>query len=229
MDWPDVQAKDPICLNLGGAEFCHPHPLYEGYVSVDLDPRPGGWAVKHDLTQPIPLADGSVKRLHTEDFLEHITVAQIDALLRECYRLLAAGGVMRIGVPDYNNPKDRPYLERGLDPRDPKHVTLTHYALMKEIVENSSFERHQFYHYWDGDDFVANPIDYSLGMIQRTPDNHPKCRAAGPAQRVKTAVRDFFYLLSRGFNVSDVEMATRKNHRLHVTSLTLDLFKDPAR
>jgi predicted SAM-dependent methyltransferase len=229
MEWSEVQAKDPIYLNLGGAEYCHPTPRYEGYVAVDLNPLGDGWSVKHDLTQPIPLTDGSVTRIHTEDFLEHVTVGQIEALLNECYRLLAPGGTMRIGVPDYNNPKDRPYLEAGSDPRYPLHVTLTHYEMIKEIVERSPFERHQFYHYWDGDKFVANQIDYSKGMIRRTPDNDPKCRSTGLLQRVKTSVRDFFYLLSRGFRVSELDMAARKGHPLHVTSLTFDLFKDPAR
>ncbi len=226
MDWADVANQNPIYLNLGGAEFRHPMPGYERYISVDLDPPPGEWSVRHDLTKRIPLPDGSVSRIHTEDFLEHLTRGQIRTVLADCHRLLVRGGTMRIGVPDYNNPKDRPYLNKGFDPRFPTHATLTHYELMKQIIQGSPFRRHRFYHYWDGDTFVQNEMDYRLGMIRRTPDNDPKCRRRGIAQHLKAAVRDSLYVISRGFKVSELEMQTRKGHPLHVTSLTVDLFKD---
>jgi predicted SAM-dependent methyltransferase len=226
VEWAEVLEKDPIKLNLGGAEFCHPHPDYRGYVTVDLDSRDHGWNVRHDLMQPIPLPDGCVTSIHSEDFLEHIPLEGIERLLAECFRLLKSGGRMRIGVPDYRNPKDRWCLETGLDPRYPTHVTLTHYELMKQVFDRSPFDRYQIYHYWDGDNFVENPIDYSFGKILRTPDNHPKNRIEGPVQRVKTAVRDALFRLSKGFRVTGNQMDTRKNHRLHVTSLTADLFRD---
>jgi predicted SAM-dependent methyltransferase len=226
MEWSDVLDRDPIILNLGGAEFCHPHPDYQRYISVDLAPRPDGWSVGHDLTRPLPLPDGSVHRIHTEDFLEHIPVDAIESLLAECYRVLAPGTTMRIGVPDYMNPKDRWCLDRGDDPRYPGHVTLTHRGVMEPIFDRSPFPRYTFYHYWEGNRFVAHPIDYSLGLIQRTPDNHPRCRRNGPVDYIKTAVRDFFYALPRGFKVPDHILQTRKNHRLYVTSLTADLFRD---
>jgi predicted SAM-dependent methyltransferase len=225
MDWKDVLATRPVWLNLGGGRHAHPLPGYEHYVSVDLEPPGSGWSVRHDLRQPIPLPDGSVARIHSEDFLEHIAVQDMRALLAECHRLLEPGGRMRIGVPDYRNPKDRRWLGLGRDPSDPKHVTLTHYALVKEVVAASPFTRATFYHYWDGDSFVRKPIDYSLGMIQRTPDHDPRCRRTGAAAVLLGALRDFGFGLSRGFRVTEMEMAARRGHPLHVTSLVVDLFR----
>ncbi len=226
MEWAEAARQHPLYLNLGGAEFRHPMPGYEGYISVDRDAPAGEWAIRHDLTKPIPLPNGSVTRIHTEDFLEHIPIADIRTLLIECHRLLAPGGFMRIGVPDYNNPKDRGCLERGSDPRFPTHVTLTHYELMKDLVEGSPFPRHTFYHYWKGDTYVHERMHYSRGMIRRVPEHHPKCRRRGIGQHVKLGLRDAVYAISRGFRVSEVDWLTRQGHRLHVTSLTLDLFKD---
>ena len=225
MEWKDVLAMRPIYLNLGGGTHCHPRAGYEHYISVDLEPPATGWAVRHDLRQPIPLPDGSVARIHAEDFIEHITVANTQALLAECYRLLEPGGRMRIGVPDYRNPKDRHCLALGRDPRDPKHVTMTHYLLMKDIVAATQFRRSTFYHYWNGDQFVQEPIDYSLGMIQRTPDNHPRCRRIGAGAITLGALRDFGFRLSRGFRVSQLELQSRRGHRLNVTSLVVDLVR----
>ena len=225
MDWKDVLATRPIYLNLGGGIHCHPRAGYEHYISVDLEPPASEWAVRHDLRHPIPLPDGSVARIHSEDFFEHIAVPDIQVLLVECHRLLEPGGRMRIGVPDYQNPKDRRYLALGHDPTDPKHVTLTHYPLLKQIVEASPFKRGTFCHYWDGDAFVQKPIDYSLGWVQRTPDHDPRCRRAGVAAVILGALRDFGFRLSRGFRVPAHEMLARRGHRLHVTSIVVDLVR----
>ncbi|MEM4725296.1 MAG: hypothetical protein QXP01_09820, partial [Candidatus Hadarchaeum sp.] len=132
---------------------------------------------------------------------------------------------MRIGVPDYGNPKDYPYLLKGSDPRFPRHITLTHYQLMKRIIEESPFTRYEFYHYWDNGKFVYKPIDYSLGMVRRTPDNDPRCRTVGLMRRIQVGLNDLIYWIGRGFRVSEEEWATRPGHRLYVTSLVVDLFK----
>lgn len=101
MDWSEVLTKDPIYLNLGGGSNCHPRVGYENYISVDLNPPREGWAVRHDIRDPIPLPDGSVNRILSEDFMEHIRPEEIKELLAECFRLFKRGGMMRIGVPDY--------------------------------------------------------------------------------------------------------------------------------
>lgn len=222
MDWNEVRALRPLYLNLGGGRHSHPMPRYERYVSVDIEPRGEGWNVRHDLREPIPLPDGSVARIHSEDFFEHVTTRDAQALLAECHRLLEPGGLMRIGVPDYRNPKDRRYLALGRDPGDPKHVTLTHYELMRELIAASPFRGGAFLHYWDGDTFVRHPIDYSLGWIQRTPDHDPRCRRRG-AEVALGALRDFGRLLARGFRVPEHERLAWRGHPLHVTSLVVDL------
>jgi predicted SAM-dependent methyltransferase len=226
MEWSEVLTKTPIYLNLGGGGNCHPNIEYQNYVSVDNYPPLNSWGVKHNLKDQIPLPDGSVTRIHSEDFLEHITVDEIKRLLVDCYRLLKIGGMMRIGVPDYNNPKDRPYLKRGSDSRYPEHITLTNYPLLKDLIEESRFSRYKFYHYWDGENFIQQPIDYSLGMIKRTPDNDPLSRRIGLVQNLKGYITDFAYKTSHGFQSCEQEFLTREGHRLHVTSLVVDLFKN---
>jgi len=226
MNWSEVLIKDPIYLNLGGSNNCHPKVGYEKYISVDINPPSEDWSVKQDLRKPIPLPDNSVNRILSEDFLEHIKAEGIKALLFECFRLLKPGGMMRIGVPDYNNPKDYPYLKRGSDPRFPHHITLTNYKLMRKIIEELPFSRHEFYHYWDNGKFICKKIDYSFGMIRRTPDNDPRCRTTSLKQKVDVALKDFMYKLLRGFRVSEEDLSVRRGHRLHVTSLVVDLFKD---
>lgn len=226
MNWPEVLTKDPLYLNLGGGNNCHPKVGYENYISVDIKTPHEGWSVKHDIREPIPLPENSVTRILSEDLMEHLEVEEIKALLGECFRLLKPRGMMRTGVPDYNNPKDHPYLEKGRDTRHPDHITLTNYKLMKNIIEESPFSRYEFYHYWDGGKFIGKKIDYSFGMIKRTPDNDPRCRTISLKQKIEIVLADFLFKLLRSFRVSEEDLSVRRGHRLYVTSLVVDLFKD---
>jgi predicted SAM-dependent methyltransferase len=85
--------NSPLRLDLGSGESPIP-----GWVNVDLvGHRPDlAW----DLSMPLPLAEGSVEAIFTEHLLEHLPPTTALDLIRECYRLLAPGGTLRVGVPD---------------------------------------------------------------------------------------------------------------------------------
>jgi predicted SAM-dependent methyltransferase len=53
-----------------------------------------------DLSRPLPLPDASFAFAFGEHVLEHLSEATGDALLRELYRVLRPGGVVRITTPD---------------------------------------------------------------------------------------------------------------------------------
>lgn len=85
--------SSPLRLDLGSGEAPVP-----GWVNVDLvGHRPDlAW----DLGVPLPLADGSVEAIFTEHLLEHLPLTTALNLIRECYRLLTPGSMLRVGVPD---------------------------------------------------------------------------------------------------------------------------------
>jgi predicted SAM-dependent methyltransferase len=88
-------APRPVCLHLG----CGARHL-AGWINVDRvwdAPMPD---VVLDLRRPIPLPDGSVDLIFSEDFLEHIEHADGRALLEECARVLKPGGVLRLLTPN---------------------------------------------------------------------------------------------------------------------------------
>ena len=62
----------------------------------------GGRAVyvKHDASQPYPLADGSVHWAYSEHFIEHLGPADGLRWLAEMRRLLDARGRIRVATPD---------------------------------------------------------------------------------------------------------------------------------
>lgn len=224
--WPEVRQQSPLYLNLGGGNNGHPKRLYEHYIAVDQDPYDKSIAcIQHDLTQPLPLPDGSVDRIHCEDFFEHIQERDMVPLLNECYRVLKPQARLRLAAPDYNNPKDKFCLDLGYDPRNRLHITLTHYAMLQRIIDQSLFSNVQFYHYWDNGTFIHRPIDYSLGMIKRTPDNDPRCRRQGVMQTALGNIQDLLYQWSRGAQFKKEDLQVRRGHPWHVTSIVVDLVK----
>jgi predicted SAM-dependent methyltransferase len=63
-----------------------------------------------DVTKGLPFPDGRFAGIFTEHCIEHLPLDAVHALFRECHRVLAPGGTIRIIVPD-----GELYLRRYLD------------------------------------------------------------------------------------------------------------------
>ena len=159
---------------------------------------PSSRNIAHDVTTPLPLADGTINIYQACDVFEHIRYAQLPFVFDEIYRVLKPGGLFRLSVPDYRcdvyrarSKKD----ERGnivFDPGgggrfeggkviDGGHVWFPVYKLVKALFDDSSFAdggRVDYLHYTrDDGKFVLRRIDYSLGHIERTPDHDDRVMA----------------------------------------------------
>jgi predicted SAM-dependent methyltransferase len=60
----------------------------------------GSSVVCHNITKPLPFAEGSVACIYSAHVLEHLYREDALALLHECYRVLEPRGILRIVVPD---------------------------------------------------------------------------------------------------------------------------------
>jgi predicted SAM-dependent methyltransferase len=59
--------------------------------------------VHWDLRRGIPLPANSVRAVFLEHVLEHFTFSDVLGTLEECHRVLAPGGIVRVGVPDFGH------------------------------------------------------------------------------------------------------------------------------
>ena len=55
---------------------------------------------RYDVRRRLPFADGSVQYIYSSHTFEHFTPVESSAVAKECFRVLAPGGVLRIVVPD---------------------------------------------------------------------------------------------------------------------------------
>jgi SAM-dependent methyltransferase len=55
---------------------------------------------RYDVRKGLPYTDGAVRYIYSSHTFEHFTRPESLAIAKECFRLLAPGGVLRIVVPD---------------------------------------------------------------------------------------------------------------------------------
>jgi predicted SAM-dependent methyltransferase len=89
---------------------CGDHRL-EGWCNVDVLRAPAVDLLA-DAARGLPLRDSSVEFVHSEDLLEHLDLEGGSVLVRECFRVLRPGGVLRLLTPDLEAIIERVYRER---------------------------------------------------------------------------------------------------------------------
>ncbi|UCE39033.1 MAG: methyltransferase domain-containing protein, partial [Thermoplasmata archaeon] len=158
---------------------------YEGLIGLSLI-RNDDNHLRHDITQPFPLADNLVDSFQAEDVFEHIPYEKLASVVNEIYRMLKPGGLFRLSVPDYGcdvlqNRSIRDENSRivfdpggGGTPENPGHVWFPRIDTVMQLLTKTKFHgsgKVELLHYYNKDGtFVAKPIDYSKGHIMRTPD-----------------------------------------------------------
>jgi predicted SAM-dependent methyltransferase len=132
------QTASPLRLHLGSGGNNLP-----GWVNIDLV---GARAdVAWDLRRPLPFADRQADAVFLEHVLEHMTVAEGMAVLRHAFRVLAPGGVIRVGVPDAGL-YARSYAggDRTIDELRPGRPT-------RMLALGEVFQEHGHVSAWDGE------------------------------------------------------------------------------
>jgi predicted SAM-dependent methyltransferase len=90
-----LRAQRDLLVNVA----CGPFAL-DGFVNVDLY-KLAAHVIPWDCRWSLPLSDGSAAGVRAEHFVEHLEPREeLPAFLRDCLRVLAPGGVLRIVVPD---------------------------------------------------------------------------------------------------------------------------------
>jgi predicted SAM-dependent methyltransferase len=84
----------PVLVNIGCGRIVHP-----AWLNFDLVPDVPG-VLPLNANRGIPLATASVDACYSSHFLEHLSYADAQSFLREQYRVLRPGGVIRVVVPN---------------------------------------------------------------------------------------------------------------------------------
>ena len=69
-----------------------------GWLNTDIEPGPD--QVFLDATKRFPIPDGTIHYIFAEQLIEHLRYEDGLTMLRECYRVLAPGGKIRLTTPN---------------------------------------------------------------------------------------------------------------------------------
>jgi SAM-dependent methyltransferase len=109
--------------------------------------------------------DASLHFVFSEHFFEHLFFDDALALLRECHRVLASNGVVRISVPDADlrpDPEPVGYPDKRMPFSDPtKHKTRWSFYMLSDALRLTGFEPVAL-RYWsrDGKQITNTPRVY---------------------------------------------------------------------
>ena len=91
--------------------------------------------IHHDLSYGIPIQDQSADFVYSSHFLEHLPKKQAETLLRETYRVLKSGGMLRVCVPDLE-------YAMSLYASGEKEKMLVNYFFIED--DESHYARHKY-------------------------------------------------------------------------------------
>jgi hypothetical protein len=95
---PNLGTYSDLKIDLGSGRYPK-----EGFIRMDFDPE--GTDIIWDITNGIPLPDGSVGELFTSHFLEHLNMTDLHYVLMEMFRVCQNGATIEIKVPHGDTPE----------------------------------------------------------------------------------------------------------------------------
>lgn len=81
-------------LNIGCGTTFHP-----SWVNIDLEPS-SPLVLHYDVRKGLPFNDETFDVCYSSHVLEHMSHAQAETFVKEIYRVIKPGGIVRIAVPD---------------------------------------------------------------------------------------------------------------------------------
>ena len=163
---------------------------FDGWVNID------GFAGKAvdivcDLRRPLPLPDACAELIYTEHFIEHLTHDEAIDRLRDCRRVLAVGGTIRIGVPDAELYM-RKYVERDAGFFDSvRHLGNSSQPLHLRMMVVEQMARMGGAHWsmWDEESLADALIEAGFSNPRRSGSNasgNPFLRVDDPSHEFET-------------------------------------------
>ncbi|MGZ4846327.1 MAG: class I SAM-dependent methyltransferase [Halobacteriota archaeon] len=146
-----------VRLNLGSGR-AH----LTGWINVDIESNAD---LVHDIRRGLPFESNSADFIYNEHFIEHLSFDEATKMLRECFRCLKVGGVLRVATPDlgyilhkYDTDwSDQDWLSR------PEHETIN----TKGKMINASFRWWGHRYLYDEDDLREQLARTGFTQIQR--------------------------------------------------------------
>ena len=147
----------PLKLNIGCGKV-----KFEGWINIDIEP---GADIVLDVRKGLPFEENSVDFVYNEHFLEHLTFEDSSKFLREIYKCLKKGGVVRIATPDLDYVLQK-YSEDWKD-QDWLHTSNYDYIKTKGNMINVSFREWGHKYLFNEEDLRNHLLDAGFKSLEK--------------------------------------------------------------
>ena len=106
---PDKKKPVPMKLNLGCGRN-----VKSGWINVDMEEKENKLDLICDLSKEFPFKANSYEYIYNEHFIEHLDWLAGLKFLKNCYRSLKPGGILRLVFPDFKK-VFKAYLENDAE------------------------------------------------------------------------------------------------------------------
>jgi len=136
--WKLARREKVLKLNIGSGAA-----KINNWINIDMGL---GADLVLDVRRGLPFKNNSINIIYSEHFVEHLSLEEGTSFVRECFRCLKTGGVMRIATPDLDfivdkystNWKNQEWLSW------PEHQTITTKCRMINIAFRSWGHRYLY-------------------------------------------------------------------------------------
>lgn len=129
--------EEEVILHIGCA-----NRRARGFVNSDKDPHPPDQ--KMDIRDSWPYEDESVDGIVSVSVFQCLTWRELIFALRESYRVLKSGKIMRVGIPIIENGKPLDYLLGW------NNINLFNYSLMERVLLDIGYSKCRKRNYKEG-------------------------------------------------------------------------------
>jgi predicted SAM-dependent methyltransferase len=131
-----VRKQTGIKVNIGCGPLLDP-----GWTGIDY--RSPNASIRCDIKRGLPFQDGACRFVFSEHVFEHLDLRELRCVLRECYRVLEPGGVVRIIMPSLEA-----YVSAYMTQNDAFIRTVLDRQVSRAEMLNGVFQRvtHRFIH-----------------------------------------------------------------------------------
>lgn len=137
--WLYIKSHDIICLQVGTG-----NNILEGWFNTDYYPYNKN-IVFLDAASKFPFDDNTFDYIFTEHMIEHISYEKGICMLKECYRILKPGGVIRISTPDIQFLVDLFKIEKTVVQQSYIRWTIDKF-MPKTNIYSETFVVNNFFH-----------------------------------------------------------------------------------
>ena len=141
---PHIINRDCVKLHIGCGT------VYKGgWINIDnnSDNNIQKLDLKWDLRKPLPFHDNSVDFIFNEHFLEHLTVEEGILAIKDFFRVLKPGGVMRIAMPNLEE-MIHTYMDKNWKENNKAFLEKFELAFIQTRAENINIGFRWWGHQW---------------------------------------------------------------------------------